>query len=370
MTTTADPTPALRDELTAALVDRGVLASPAWQRAFRAVPRHHFVPRFAVPGPNGPVRYDIAGPDLAAQSSALRHAYADTALVTAFDTEVSPAPSATAVMLEALDARPGHAVLEVGAGTGYRTALLSHALGEEAVTTVDPDGERVDRVRAALCLAGYRPTVVCAAEAAGHPARAPYDRIIAGRPVDRVPAAWLGQVRAGGAILAGLAGRLLLLRVAADHSAIGRFRDGLPGQAAVPDAEGAVARRVIALCAGEPAACRTTAWPAALDEPTVAFLQRVTLPEVHRVVLTEPDGPAYLFADLASGSWCRVGRRSGRTVWVAERGPRPLWSEVTALADGYERTGRPRVHRYGLCVTASGEHMLWLDSPSQPVRHI
>jgi hypothetical protein len=163
---------------------------------------------------------------------------------------------------------------------------------------------------------------------------------------------------------------LLLLRVAADHSAIGRFRDGLPGHSAVPDLDGATARRVVALCAGEPATRRSAAWPVALDEPTVAFLQRVALPEVHRVVLTEPAGPAYLFADPATGSWCRAGQRSGRTVRVAERGPRALWSEVTALADGYERTGRPRVHRYGLSVAATGEHTVWLDSPSQPVRHI
>src|SRR4051794_5637376 len=119
MTTTADPTPALRDELTTALVTRGVLSSAAWQQAFRAVPRHHFVPRFAVPGPNGPVRYDTEDPDTDAQASALRLAYADTALITQFDAEASAAPSLTAVMLEALDARPGHTALHLGAGTGY-----------------------------------------------------------------------------------------------------------------------------------------------------------------------------------------------------------------------------------------------------------
>jgi protein-L-isoaspartate O-methyltransferase len=333
------------------------------------VPRHHFVPRFAVPGPHGPVRHDTADPAPDAQTSALRHAYTDAALVTAFDTDPSPAPSTTAALLESLDARPGHTVLEVGAGTGYRTALLSHALGDQAVTTVDPDADRIDRVRAALGLAGYRPTVVCGAEAVGHPARAPFDRIVADRPVDRVPPAWLAQVRPGGAVLVTVGGRLLLLRVAADHSAIGRFR-GLGGSSSVPAADGAAARRLAALCAGEPATRRTTAWPAALDEPTVAFLHRVALPEVYRVVLPEPAGPAHLFADLATGSWCRTGRPVSGTVQVVEHGPRALWAEITALADGYERTGRPAAHRYGLSVAATGEHTLWLDSPSQPVRHI
>src|SRR5437764_13181116 len=112
MTTTADPTATLREELTTALVDRGVLSSAAWQQAFRAVPRHPFVPRFAVPGPNGPVRYDIDDPDVVAQASALRHAYADTALITQFDGDAGATPSLTAVMLEALDTRPGHTVLE------------------------------------------------------------------------------------------------------------------------------------------------------------------------------------------------------------------------------------------------------------------
>jgi protein-L-isoaspartate O-methyltransferase len=367
MTTTADPTAALREELTTALVDRGVLSSAAWQQAFRAVPRHPFVPRFAVPGPNGPIRHDIDDPDVVAQASALRHAYADTTLITAFDGEP---PSQTAVLLEAMDTRPGHTVLEIGAGTGYRTALLSHVVGEHAVTTVDADPERAGRVRTALGLVGYRPTVLCADEAAGHPGRAPYDRIIAARPVARVPAAWLAQVRPGGAILANIGGGLALLRVAADHSAIGRFSDAFAQCATTRDAEGADARRVIDLCSGAASASRTFVWLAALDEPVVAFLHRVALPEVQRVVLPEPEGPVYLFADPATGSWCRASHRSPRTVLVTEHGPRALWSELAALADGYERTGRPRVHRYGLSVSAAGEHTLWLDSPSQPVRHI
>ena len=40
-------------------------------------------------------------------------------------------------MLETLDVRDGHDVLEVGTGTGYNAALLSHRIGDQHVFSVD-----------------------------------------------------------------------------------------------------------------------------------------------------------------------------------------------------------------------------------------
>ena len=49
-----------------------------------------------------------------------------------------------AIMLDQLGLAPGQRVLEIGAGTGYNAALISHIVGEEGqVTSVDIDSELV-----------------------------------------------------------------------------------------------------------------------------------------------------------------------------------------------------------------------------------
>ena len=57
-------------------------------------------------------------------------AYADNALPIGFGQTISQ-PSTIAVMLELLEARAGMKVLEVGSGSGYVLALLSHIVGKE-----------------------------------------------------------------------------------------------------------------------------------------------------------------------------------------------------------------------------------------------
>jgi Protein-L-isoaspartate(D-aspartate) O-methyltransferase (PCMT) len=54
-------------------------------------------------------------------------------------------------MLEQLDARPGHSVLEIGTGTGYNAALLAFLVGQDGrVLTIDIAAELVDDGRERL----------------------------------------------------------------------------------------------------------------------------------------------------------------------------------------------------------------------------
>ncbi|WP_018501130.1 class I SAM-dependent methyltransferase [Parafrankia discariae] len=112
MNTAASTHGATPDELRAAMVDRlaisGAVLTGAVEDAMRAVPRHLFVPD-AAPG----------------------EAYAEQAVVTkrAPDrTSLSCAsgPGIVAMMLEALIVLPGQRILEIGAGTGYNSALVRH----------------------------------------------------------------------------------------------------------------------------------------------------------------------------------------------------------------------------------------------------
>ncbi|MGH3809114.1 MAG: protein-L-isoaspartate(D-aspartate) O-methyltransferase, partial [Pseudonocardiaceae bacterium] len=122
---------ALADEL----VTAGKLTSPAWRAAVRAVPRHVFVPSFYVQRDGAMVAVEATS-----GQEWLEAVYSNTALVTkigrgepggpAVFLSSSSTPGLMTRMLEALDVDEGHRVLEIGTGTGYNAALLSHPLGD------------------------------------------------------------------------------------------------------------------------------------------------------------------------------------------------------------------------------------------------
>jgi protein-L-isoaspartate(D-aspartate) O-methyltransferase len=160
----------------------GPIRSDPVDAAFRAVPRHLFVPEVTV-----------------------EDAYVNDAVITKRHPDGSSlssasAPSVVAMMLEQLDVRPGHRVLEIGAGTGYNAALLAR-MGAD-VTTIEYDGETAERARLALAEAGFPDVVVVSADGAhGHVERAPYDRLIATTGVWEVPSAWLRQLAPDGRLV-------------------------------------------------------------------------------------------------------------------------------------------------------------------------
>jgi protein-L-isoaspartate(D-aspartate) O-methyltransferase len=127
-------------------------------------------------------------------------AYRDQAIVTKRDEAGQPIssssqPAIMAIMLDQLDLAPGQRVLEIGAGTGYNAALISHVVGPTGqVTSVDIDPELVAAAREHLACAGFGDvTVTCGDGAGGDPERAPYDRIIATVGVSDLAPAWLEQ---------------------------------------------------------------------------------------------------------------------------------------------------------------------------------
>ncbi|MFK4064719.1 methyltransferase domain-containing protein [Streptomyces sp. NPDC029674] len=227
-----EPDPVLLTEARNALV-REIEASgawrddPGWREAFRAVPRHLFVPYYYLGVVGGYERLWGEDPDDRRRTRWLRGAYADAPLATRVrDGELvssSSQPSLMAKMLVELDVREGDRVLEIGAGTGYNAALLAHRLGDDHVTTVDLDPEITESARRHLTAAGYRPAVVTGDGAAGCPERAPYDRIIATCTLSSVPGTWLGQCRPGARILTPLATGLIALTVRDAEHAEGRF---------------------------------------------------------------------------------------------------------------------------------------------------
>jgi protein-L-isoaspartate(D-aspartate) O-methyltransferase len=167
----------LRRRLVGELERRKLIRSKAVRDAFLAVPRELFVPE-----------------------APLERVYRDEAILTKLDPHgealsSSSQPAIMALMLEALDVRPGHRVLEIGAGTGYNAALLSRLVGPRGrIVTVDIDPTTARRARRALAAAGYRARVVTADGRDGWEKGAPYDRIIATASAADVARAWLDQL--------------------------------------------------------------------------------------------------------------------------------------------------------------------------------
>jgi protein-L-isoaspartate(D-aspartate) O-methyltransferase len=175
----------LRNQLVSELRISGHVSTERVASAFRTVPRHVFVPGVE------PER-----------------AYRDEPLIIKSDPRGVPIssssqPAIMARMLEQLDARPGHRVLEIGTGSGYNAALLAHLVGESgAVVSVDIDVDLVDGARARLAECGVsRVTVGCGDGGLGWTEHAPYDRIIATVGVWDIAPAWVTQLAADGRLV-------------------------------------------------------------------------------------------------------------------------------------------------------------------------
>ncbi len=111
------------------------------------------------------------------------------------------APRTLAQLIQLARVEPGERVLEIGAGTGYATAVLARLAGD--VIGVESDVALARQAAAALLGAGAgNARIVTADLAKGHPEDAPYDAIIINGAVARPPSALLDQLKDGGRMVA------------------------------------------------------------------------------------------------------------------------------------------------------------------------
>ena len=106
-------------------------------------------------------------------------------------------------MTQALGLRGHETVLEVGTGSGYGAAVLAACAAE--VISVEYDEDLVVSARRSLAVAGAEGVEVRHGDGAlGAPDRAPFDAISVTAMVPEPPQALLGQLAAGGTLLAPL----------------------------------------------------------------------------------------------------------------------------------------------------------------------
>jgi protein-L-isoaspartate(D-aspartate) O-methyltransferase len=109
-------------------------------------------------------------------------------------------PYIIAAMLQSASIAPGDRVLEIGAGSGYQTALLAEL--SKAVFAVERHPLLVESARRVLENLGYtNATVITADGSLGLPQYAPYDAIVVAAAAPRVPPSLVEQLALGGRLV-------------------------------------------------------------------------------------------------------------------------------------------------------------------------
>lgn len=195
-TTTSATTPPARDQKAPteadftqarnSLVDKHILPSGVKDakvlEVMRKVPRHRFVP-----------------PVVALM------AYEDGPLPIGHEQTISQ-PSLVAYMTEALQLKPTDRVLEIGTGSGYQAAILSHlAKDVYSIEIVEPLAKASQKVLKEL---GHKNIQVRSGDGyRGWPDKAPFDAIILTAAPGNIPQPLIDQLADGGRLLAPVGGK-------------------------------------------------------------------------------------------------------------------------------------------------------------------
>ncbi len=376
----------LADELS----DNGSL-TPSWRASFLAVPRHLFIPDTIWRERGNGDLVSVSRVDASDRWRELVEG--NDSVVTQVDdghpsqpgsvgwmpTSSASMPKMVAVMLQHLDAKPGHRVLELGTGTGWNAALLAHRLGAGQVPSVEIDPDLASQARTALSDAGFGEVAVITADGAlGYPPAAPYDGVIATAACQTVLDAWVEQTRPGGRIVTPWGNPYfdggLLARTTDPH---GTASGGIVGKSSfmylrhqrIPRAR----LRDIVGSAQERAALPTT-WTtihphrgagrfdarlaSGLRVPECKFIYSPY--DTDNVEEGQRRGVLW-FVDPWSRSWASLTHltpdASDEYFAIQQHGPRHLWDEIHAAYRWWIDAGSPGVDRWRFTITPDDQRI-------------
>lgn len=165
-------------------------------------------------------------------SAYLAEAYGDYPIALGHAATLSQ-PSTVAFMLELLEPEAGQKILDIGAGSGWTTALLAHIVGPKGrvygveivpalVVSGNNNIKKYDLPQAAIKETGTK---------YGLPEEAPYDRILVSAAAEALPAELLGQLAVNGRMVIPIKNAVQLIKKGHDGSI---HKEEFPGFAFVP----------------------------------------------------------------------------------------------------------------------------------------
>ncbi|MGH3495951.1 MAG: protein-L-isoaspartate O-methyltransferase family protein [Nocardioidaceae bacterium] len=128
-------------------------------------------------------------------------------------------PTTVAMMLSWLQVRQGDRVLDVGAGSGWTTALLAELVGPTgSVCGVELDPQLAEWGSANVAARGVPWAVVRRSEPGqlGWPDTPPYDRILVSAGTHEVPHELIDQLASGGTMVIPVSGQMFVVRKQTD----------------------------------------------------------------------------------------------------------------------------------------------------------
>jgi protein-L-isoaspartate(D-aspartate) O-methyltransferase len=166
----------LRDNMVTQQLIKRKIEDPRVLQAMRDTPRHLFVP----------TRYRA-------------RAYEDMPLPIGYEQTISQ-PLMVAMMTASLQLHGHERVLEIGTGSGYQAAILSHLA--VVVFSIERLPELAAQARATLAMAGVMNVHVLVGDGSlGLPEHGPYDAIVVTAASPKIPPALIDQLQPGGRLV-------------------------------------------------------------------------------------------------------------------------------------------------------------------------
>lgn len=167
------------------LIQMGYIKTPRVIRAFRAVPRFHFLQA------NGKSKEELKA-----------EAEINAPLSIGFGQTISQ-PLTVALMLEMLGAEAGDKVLDVGSGSGWQSCLLAQIVrprGKVYALEIVPELKEFGEANARKL--GFKNIKFIVGNGwKGYPEAAPFDKIIVAAAAPNIPAALKKQLKVGGVMV-------------------------------------------------------------------------------------------------------------------------------------------------------------------------